>query len=207
MSQAGTGKSGKVRKVGIVHVAEAQLPSRFGDFRLVAFEGPDGEELIACVRGDVQGHEAVPARLHSECFTGDVLGSFRCDCRDQLEAALTLIGRSERGLVLYLPQEGRGIGLLNKIKAYSLQDDGLDTVEANEALGFPDDLRRYDLAAEMLRCLGVVSVCVLTNNPAKVVGLKDYGIQVDSVIPIRMTPNEHNAEYLKTKRKKSGHLL
>ena len=207
MSQAGTGKPEKVRKVGIVHVAEAQLPSRFGDFRLVAFEGPDGEELIACVRGDVQGQEAVPARLHSECFTGDVLGSFRCDCRDQLEAALTLIGRSERGLVLYLPQEGRGIGLLNKIKAYSLQDDGLDTVEANEALGFPDDLRRYDLAAEMLRCLGVVSVCVLTNNPAKVAGLKDYGIQVDGVIPIRMTPNEHNAEYLKTKRKKSGHLL
>jgi GTP cyclohydrolase II len=207
MSQTGTDKSEKVREVGIVHVAEAQLPSRFGDFRLVAFEGPSGEELIACIRGDVKGQEAVPVRLHSECFTGDVLGSFRCDCRDQLEAALTLVGRSERGLVLYLPQEGRGIGLFNKIKAYSLQDGGLDTVEANEALGFPDDLRRYDLAAEMLRCLGVVSVCIMTNNPAKVSGLKDYGIQVDGIIPIRMTPNEHNSEYLKTKRNKSGHLL
>jgi GTP cyclohydrolase II len=188
-------------------VAEAQFPSRFGDFRLLGFEGPDGKEYIACVRGELKGARGVPVRLHSECFTGDVLGSYRCDCRDQLEAALTLLGRSERGAVLYLPQEGRGIGLLNKIKAYALQDQGLDTVEANLALGFADDLRDYRLAAEMLRHLGVGSVCLLTNNPKKVDGLERSGISVEGIIPIRMTPNEHNSGYLETKRRKSGHLL
>lgn len=188
-------------------VAEVKMPSRFGDFRLIGFAGPDGEEWMACVKGDVRGQKGVPVRLHSECFTGDVLGSYRCDCRDQLEAALTLIGRSERGVVLYLPQEGRGIGLLNKLKAYALQDEGLDTVEANHALGFEDDLRDYSLASEMLHQLGVESVCILTNNPKKIAGVQSYGIQVDGVIPIRMTPNEHNTRYLDTKRVKSGHLL
>jgi GTP cyclohydrolase II len=188
-------------------VAEARFPTRFGEFRLIGFEGPDGEEYIACVRGDLAGERGVPVRLHSECFTGDVLGSFRCDCRDQLEAALVLLGRSERGAVLYLPQEGRGIGLLNKIKAYALQDQGLDTVEANLALGFADDLRDYSLAAEMLRHLGIESVCLLTNNPKKVDGLEESGICVEGIIPIRMTPNEHNSSYLETKRRKSGHLL
>lgn len=188
-------------------VAEADLPSRFGNFRLYAFEGPAGEELIACVRGDLKGARGVPVRLHSECFTGDVLGSYRCDCRDQLEAALRLIGRSERGAVLYLPQEGRGIGLFNKIKAYALQDQGLDTVEANAALGFEDDLRDYDLAAQMLIDLEVESICLLTNNPKKIDGLKKCGIRLDGVIPIRMVPNEHNSDYLETKRTKSGHLL
>ena len=188
-------------------VAEVKMPSRFGDFRLIGFAGPDGEEWMACVKGNVRGQKGVPVRLHSECFTGDVLGSYRCDCRDQLEAALTLIGRSERGVVLYLPQEGRGIGLLNKLKAYALQDEGLDTVEANHALGFEDDLRDYSLASEMLHQLGVESVCILTNNPKKIAGVQSYGIQVDGVIPIRMTPNEHNTRYLDTKRVKSGHLL
>lgn len=188
-------------------IADVNMPSRFGSFRLIGFSGPDGEEWMACVKGDVEGEKGVPVRLHSECFTGDVLGSFRCDCRDQLEAALTLIGRSERGIVLYLPQEGRGIGLLNKLKAYALQDEGLDTVEANHALGFEDDLRDYSLAAEMLHQLGVESVCILTNNPKKISGVQKYGIQVDGVIPIRMTPNEHNTRYLDTKRTKSGHLL
>jgi GTP cyclohydrolase II len=188
-------------------VAEAQFPSRFGDFRLLGFEGSEGEEYIACVRGDLKGARGVPVRLHSECFTGDVLGSYRCDCRDQLEVALAMLGRSECGAVLYLPQEGRGIGLLNKIKAYALQDQGLDTVEANLALGFADDLRDYRLAAEMLRHLGVESVCLMTNNPKKVDGLEESGIQVEGVIPIRMTPNEHNSSYLDTKRRKSGHLL
>ena len=188
-------------------VADVNMPSRFGDFRLIGFAGPDGEEWMACVKGDVAGAKGVPVRLHSECFTGDVLGSFRCDCRDQLEAALTLIGRSERGIVLYLPQEGRGIGLLNKLKAYALQDEGLDTVEANHALGFEDDLRDYSLASEMLHQLGVESVCILTNNPKKISGIQNYGVQVDGVIPIRMTPNEHNTRYLDTKRIKSGHLL
>jgi GTP cyclohydrolase II len=204
---AATKQSEEAQTDKLRFVAEAQFPTRFGEFRLIGFEGPDGEEFIACVRGDLSGERGVPVRLHSECFTGDVLGSFRCDCRDQLEAALVLLGRSERGAVLYLPQEGRGIGLLNKIKAYALQDKGLDTVEANLALGFADDLRDYSLAAEMLRHLGIESVCLLTNNPKKVDGLEESGICVEGIIPIRMTPNEHNSSYLETKRRKSGHLL
>ena len=135
------------------------------------------------------------------------MGSLRCDCRDQLEAALRFIGRAERGAVLYLNQEGRGIGLVNKIRAYGLQEKGLDTVEANQALGFPDDLRRYDVAAGMLDALGIESVCVLTNNPRKVEGLGEHGIQVVGRIPLRTGINEHNAHYLETKRDKSGHLL
>jgi GTP cyclohydrolase II len=204
---AATRQSEEAQTDKLRFVAEARFPTRFGEFRLIGFEGPDGEEFIACVRGDLAGERGVPVRLHSECFTGDVLGSFRCDCRDQLEAALVLLGRSERGAVLYLPQEGRGIGLLNKIKAYALQDQGLDTVEANLALGFADDLRDYSLAAEMLRHLGIESVCLLTNNPKKVDGLEESGICVEGIIPIRMTPNEHNSSYLETKRRKSGHLL
>jgi GTP cyclohydrolase II len=200
-------ESKKTQNESLRFVADVQFPSRFGDFRLHGFEGADGKEYIACVRGDLRGAQGVPVRLHSECFTGDVLGSYRCDCRDQLEAALTFLGRSDRGAVLYLPQEGRGIGLLNKIKAYALQDQGMDTVEANFALGFADDLRDYRLAAEMLRHLGVESVCLLTNNPKKVEGLERSGMSVEGVIPIRMTPNEHNSGYLETKRQKSGHLL
>lgn len=187
--------------------ASARLPTRFGDFRMVAFRGPDGEELGAVVRGEVDGRSGVPVRLHSACFTGDLMGSLRCDCRDQLEAALRFIGRAERGAVLYLNQEGRGIGLVNKIRAYGLQEKGLDTVEANQALGFPDDLRRYDVAAGMLDALGIESVCVLTNNPRKVEGLGEHGIQVVGRIPLRTGINEHNAHYLETKRDKSGHLL
>lgn len=135
------------------------------------------------------------------------MGSLRCDCRDQLEAALTFMGRAERGVVLYLEQEGRGIGLVNKVRAYGLQEHGLDTVEANEALGFPDDLRRYDIAAGMLDALGIESVCLLTNNPRKVEGLSEHGVPVVGRIPLRGQTNEHNAFYLQTKRDKSGHLL
>ena len=189
------------------HAAEVRLPSQFGDFRLVAFESGEGEELLACVRGDLTGKSSVPVRLHSECFTGDVLGSLRCDCREQLEAALRYIGEREVGAVLYLPQEGRGIGLINKLKAYALQDRGLDTVEANLALGFPDDLRNYDIAACMLRELGAASVQLLTNNPRKIDGLRKCGIAVEGVIPLRIEPNAHNANYLDTKRRKSGHML
>ncbi len=188
-------------------VASAKLPTRFGDFRIVAFRGPEGEEFGAVVRGDVEDREGVPARLHSACFTGDLMGSLRCDCRDQLEAALSFIGRTERGIVLYLEQEGRGIGLANKVRAYALQESGLDTVQANHALGFPDDLRRYDLAAGMLDALGVRSVCLLTNNPRKVEGLKEHGLPVVGTIPLRTRINEHNAFYLRTKRDKSGHWL
>ncbi len=186
--------------------ARARLPSRFGDFTVVAFECAEGEYGVV-VRGEIEGAEAVPVRLHSECFTGDVMGSLKCDCRDQLEVALRFIGRAERGAVVYLPQEGRGIGLANKIRAYALQDQGLDTVEANLALGFPDDLRRYDTAAEVLRQLGVRSVVLLTNNPTKRLGLERAGLPVVGQIPLRSVPNAHNASYLDTKRDKSGHLL
>ncbi|MCB9742835.1 MAG: GTP cyclohydrolase II [Alphaproteobacteria bacterium] len=188
-------------------VAEAAMPSRFGEFRIVGFRGPDGEDLAAVVKGEVDGQEGVPVRLHSQCFTGDIMGSLRCDCRDQLEAALSFIGRAERGAVIYLPQEGRGIGLVNKIRAYALQDAGLDTVEANLALGFPDDLRRYDVAAQMVRGLGIRSVCLMTNNPNKMAGLQRHGIPVVGRLPHKMAANEHNAYYLETKKRRSGHLL
>lgn len=188
--------------------AEARLPSRFGEFRVFAFEClDDGQDYGVVVRGDIAGRSEVPVRLHSECFTGDVMGSLKCDCRDQLEAALSYIGEREHGAVLYLPQEGRGIGLANKIRAYALQDGGMDTVEANLALGFPDDLRRYDIAAEILRLLGVESIRLLTNNPNKLAGVARAGIPVAGHVPLRTAPNQHNDFYLQTKRAKSGHLL
>jgi GTP cyclohydrolase II len=175
---------------------------------VLAFEcATDGHDYGVVVRGDVDGQEDVPVRLHSECFTGDVMGSLKCDCRDQLEAALAYCGAAERGVIVYLPQEGRGIGLANKIRAYALQDQGLDTVEANLALGFPDDLRRYDVAAEIIRQLGVRSLRLLTNNPSKVAGLRRAGMNVLGHLPLRAEPNPHNVAYLATKRAKSGHLL
>ena len=187
---------------------EAQLPSRFGDFRVVTFTGdPDGKEHIALIRGQVQGQRNVPVRLHSECLTGDVLGSLRCDCRDQLTASLEAVGKLPRGVVLYLRQEGRGIGLTNKIRAYALQDKGYDTVEANRMLGFRDDERDYEAAAEMLRALGVTSVELMTNNPAKVRGLTEHGIAIERRIPVVTPPNRHNRDYLATKQRRAGHLL
>jgi GTP cyclohydrolase II len=189
-------------------IAEAKLPSRFGDFSIVAFANSiDQKEHVAVVKGEVRGRANVPVRLHSECLTGDVLGSCRCDCRDQLEAALSYIGRQERGIVLYLRQEGRGIGLINKIRAYALQDSGLDTVEANHALGFPDDARDYTVAAEMLKALGVNSIQLLSNNPRKLEGLRDHGIVIARRVPHIQPPNEHNRRYLETKVRKSGHLI
>jgi GTP cyclohydrolase II len=195
-------------KVCVRIVAMAELPTRFGDFHIVAFENNrDGKEHVAITKGDVIGAENVPVRLHSECLTGDVMGSLRCDCRDQLEAALTAIGQMERGMVLYLRQEGRGIGLINKIRAYSLQDMGLDTVEANLALGFRDDERDYAVAAHMLMSLKIQSVQLMTNNPTKIDQLTRYGIQVTGRIPHIMQPNEHNRFYLETKAQKSGHMI
>ena len=189
-------------------VAMAELPTRFGDFHIVAFENNrDGKEHIAITHGDVIGAADVPVRLHSECLTGDVMGSLRCDCRDQLEASLKMIGKMERGIVLYLRQEGRGIGLINKIRAYSLQDAGLDTVQANLALGFRDDERDYAVAAHMLMSLKIQSVRLITNNPKKIQQLTDYGIPVTDRIPHVMTPNEHNRFYLETKVSKSGHMI
>ncbi|HUI89408.1 MAG TPA: GTP cyclohydrolase II [Anaerolineales bacterium] len=189
-------------------VAMAELPSRFGDFHIVAFENNrDGKEHVAITKGDVIGASDVPVRLHSECLTGDVIGSLRCDCRDQLEAALKMIGQMEKGMVLYLRQEGRGIGLINKIRAYSLQDQGMDTVEANLALGFRDDERDYAVAAHMLMSLKIQSVRLITNNPKKIQQLTDYGIKVTDRIPHVMEPNDHNLFYLQTKAAKSGHLI
>lgn len=188
-------------------VAEARLPTRYGDFRVVAFEADDGKEYGAVLKGEIAGHHDVPVRLHSECFTGDVMGSVKCDCRDQLEASLEYIAGVERGAVIYLRQEGRGIGLANKIRAYALQDAGMDTVEANLALGFEDDERRYDVAADILAELGVESVRVLTNNPNKLAGLEKFGIVVNGRIPLQVETRDENAFYLSTKASKSGHML
>jgi GTP cyclohydrolase II len=186
----------------------AELPSRFGDFHIVAFwNNQDDKEHVAVIKGEVLGAEDVPVRLHSECLTGDVIGSLRCDCRDQLEAALKMIGQMDKGIVLYLRQEGRGIGLINKIRAYSLQDEGMDTVEANLALGFRDDERDYAVAAHMLMSLKVKSVRLITNNPKKMQQLVDYGVKVNGRIPHVMEPNQYNRFYLETKAAKSGHWI
>ena len=177
--------------------AVAELPSRFGRFRIVAFwNNRDGKEHVAMVHGDVMGAEDVPTRLHSECLTGDVMGSLRCDCRDQLEASLRYLGSLPRGLVLYLRQEGRGIGLINKVRAYALQDRGLDTVEANLALGFRDDERDYAVAAHMLASLNIGSVQLMTNNPNKVRQLEQHGIRISGRIPLVMPANPYNRFYL-----------
>lgn len=189
-------------------VAVADLPSRFGDFQVVAFyNNQDKKEHAAFIHGDICGKENVPVRLHSECLTGDVIGSLRCDCRDQLEETLKHIGKMENGILLYLRQEGRGIGLINKIKAYQLQDHGYDTVEANKILGFRSDERDYDIAAHMLRSLDVRSIKLMSNNPEKINDLQKHGIKITGRIPIIVPPNEHNKFYLETKKKKSGHLL
>jgi GTP cyclohydrolase II len=186
----------------------AELPSRFGRFRIVAFwNNRDGKEHVAMVHGDVMGADDVPTRLHSECLTGDVMGSLRCDCRDQLETALRHIATLPRGLVLYLRQEGRGIGLINKVRAYALQDRGMDTVDANLALGFRDDERDYAIAAHMLASLNVGSVQLMTNNPNKIRQLEQHGIRISGRIPHVMPPNEHNRFYLKTKAARSGHFI
>ena len=188
--------------------AIADLPSRFGRFQVAAFwNNRDGKEHIAILHGDPRGREDVPTRVHSECLTGDALGSLRCDCRDQLEVALRAIASHDCGLVLYLRQEGRGIGLLNKLRAYGLQDRGLDTVEANVALGFRDDEREYSIAAHMLHSLQVGSVRLLTNNPRKVEELSRFGVRISGRLPHVIPPNEFNRFYLETKRDKSGHLL
>ena len=189
--------------------ASAELQTRHGDFRVLVFSNEDDErENVAIVRGDVWGEEAVPVRLHSECMTGDVLASLRCDCRDQLERALAYVGALPRGVVLYLRQEGRGIGLTNKIRAYALQQEqGLDTVDANLALGFRDDERDYSIGVAMLRTLGVRSVRLLTNNPDKTRQLVALGMPVVERIPHAIPPGHHNRAYLETKARRSGHLL
>src|SRR2546423_1771138 len=189
-------------------VAVANLPSRFGRFRIVAFwNNRDAKEHVALVHGDVLGSENLATRLHSECLTGDVMGSLRCDCRDQLEVALRRLSSMERGLLLYLRQEGRGIGLRNKVRAYALQDRGLDTVEGNRALGVRDGERDYQVAAHMLASLNAESIALMTNNPDKIAQLQRYGVKIARRIPHVIPPNEFNRDYLLTKAVRSGHHL
>ena len=188
--------------------ATAVLPTRHGLFRVHAFSPSIiPEEHLALVKGEVRDKEDVAVRVHSECLTGDVFGSRRCDCRAQLECSLAIIGQESAGAILYMRQEGRGIGLFNKIKAYRLQEEGLDTVEANLKLGFDNDHRRYADAATLIRCLGIRSVRLITNNMEKISGLRQERINVVGRIPLITEPDEHNAQYLKTKAAKLGHLL
>ena len=208
MSVAAATTPSSVGSTSVRLVSVADLPSQFGEFRAVAFTADaSGKEHLAIVKGDVRGQSGVPTRVHSECLTGDVLGSLRCDCREQLLGALEAVGGMTRGVVLYLRQEGRGIGLTNKIRAYALQDRGYDTIDANRALGFGDDERDYRVAADMLEALGVKSVRLMTNNPAKLNGLRQHGVTVEGRIPLVTSPNLHNQEYLVTKQQRAGHWL
>lgn len=189
-------------------VAIADLPTRFGEFQVVAFHSPgDGKEHAALVHGDVIGKSEVPVRLHSECLTGDAFGSLRCDCRDQLELSMRQIAAQELGVILYLRQEGRGIGFANKIRAYQLQEQGFDTIQANELLGFLPDERDYEIAAHMLRALQVRSIRLMSNNPDKIVDLAFHGVEIVGRIPVDVPPNRYNVRYLETKRVKAGHLI
>jgi GTP cyclohydrolase II len=189
-------------------VARANLPTRFGRFRIAGIQGRgEGEEAVAIQHGRLKNGTAPIVRIHSQCLTGDVFTSERCDCRAQLELSLRKIAKAPSGVLLYLPQEGRGIGLINKLKAYELQDDGLDTVEANRKLGFAADSRDYDFAAEALKALGVRKVRLLSNNPDKIEQLERAGIRVVERIPCRPRTNHHSRAYLRTKQHKMGHLL
>lgn len=196
-------------KNGSLHVvARAELPTRYGRFTIHGFEGSGkNEEAIALVRGDVKGKSAPLVRVHSQCLTGDVLTSLRCDCRAQLELALQKIGRAPSGILLYLPQEGRGIGLMNKLRAYELQDGGMDTVEANESLGFAADARDYKFSAKILKQLGATRIRLLSNNPEKVRQLQQAGIRVVERVPCQPRISRISRSYLATKKSKMGHLL
>jgi 3,4-dihydroxy 2-butanone 4-phosphate synthase/GTP cyclohydrolase II len=192
----------------VERIVDVNLPTKHGDFRLHMFKNVlDNKEHLALVKGEINSKKPILVRVHSECLTGDLLGSLRCDCQDQLIKSLKIIEHEGNGIVLYMRQEGRGIGLANKLKAYKLQDEGKDTVEANEALGFKADLRDYGIGAQILRNLGVRKMILLTNNPKKVVGLKGYGLEIIKRIPIEVPANSINEKYLKTKRDKLGHML
>ena len=192
----------------IQRIAEAELPTKYGEFQVIAYESMlDGREHLAIIKGDPSGKSGVLVRMHSECMTGDVFGSMRCDCGEQLVAAMRQIDAEGQGAIVYLRQEGRGIGLGNKVKAYELQDEGLDTVEANEKLGFKPDLRDYGIGAQILLDLKLHSIRLLTNNPRKIVGLDGYDIEITGTETLQVEPNQHNERYLETKRAKLGHTL
>jgi 3,4-dihydroxy 2-butanone 4-phosphate synthase/GTP cyclohydrolase II len=192
----------------VQRAASAELPTRYGDFRIVSYASPiEKEEHVALVKGDVAGKKNVLVRVHSECLTGDVFGSMRCDCGEQLRRALERIEEDGLGVLVYMRQEGRGIGLKSKVCAYHLQDQGLDTVEANEQLGFDADLRDYGIGAQILCDLGLTSIRLMTNNPKKVIGLSGYGLEIVEQVPIETAPNEYNRKYLRTKKEKLGHEL
>jgi 3,4-dihydroxy 2-butanone 4-phosphate synthase / GTP cyclohydrolase II len=199
----------RLKSERLVHrVAEARLPTEHGDWRIVGYSNDvDPHEHVALVYGDVAGADGVLVRIHSKCLTGDVFHSLRCDCGWQLDKAMEMIAKEGRGVVVYLDQEGRGIGLLNKLKAYELQDRGADTVEANEQLGFKPDLRNYGIGAQILLDLGLTSIRPITNNPRKMVGLEGYGIRLGERVPIVQPSHDENADYLRTKRDKLGHLF
>jgi 3,4-dihydroxy 2-butanone 4-phosphate synthase/GTP cyclohydrolase II len=192
----------------VERVVDVSLPTGFGEFTAIGYRSlVDTKHHVALVKGEVAGEEDVLVRVHSECLTGDVFHSLRCDCGEQLESALGMIEKEGRGVLLYLAQEGRGIGLLNKLRAYKLQEGGMDTVEANLELGLPADLRDYGIGAQILVDLGLTSMRLLTNNPKKIRGLEGYGLSVTAQVPIEHTPNPHNEEYLRAKRDRMGHTL
>jgi 3,4-dihydroxy 2-butanone 4-phosphate synthase/GTP cyclohydrolase II len=199
----------RLQRERLVHrEAEAMIPTPFGEWRIIAYKNDvDPHEHVAMLKGDVEGVPDVMVRMHSECLTGDVFHSLRCDCGEQLDAAMAQIEHEGRGVIVYLRQEGRGIGLVHKLRAYNLQDQGMDTVEANEALGFRPDLRDYGIGAQILLDLGLSSVRILTNNPKKIVGMDGYGLSVSEQVPLSVEPNPHNSVYLRTKRERMGHLL
>lgn len=192
----------------VEEVVRVNMPTKFGDFTLVAFkEKLSGGEHLALIKGTWKVDEPILTRVHSSCFTGDILGSFRCDCGDQLHHAMKMVEREGKGVILYMNQEGRGIGLMNKLKAYKLQEEGMDTVEANLHLGFGMDERDYGVGAQILRRLGATKLKLLSNNPRKRAGLKGYGIEIVDIVPIEIMPNPHNENYLRTKRDKLGHEI